>query len=85
MGSICYTWTNSPFTWDNARLSWADFCVVLTPRSGTAFSKNKKWRKRHEEDKIEEDIDGTEEKEEEIFSSEEELSKILKENSLFLY
>ena len=64
MASVCYTWTNSPFSWDNARLSWADFCIiqtVLTSRSGSIFGKNKKWRKRHEEEKIEEDIDETEE------------------------
>lgn len=66
MASVCYTWTNSPFSWDNARLSWADFCIiqtVLTSRSGSIFGKNKKWRKRHEEEKIEEDIDETEEEE----------------------
>lgn len=66
MASVCYTWTNSPFSWDNARLSWADFCIiqtVLTSRSGSIFGKNKKWRKRHEEEKIEEDIDDTEEEE----------------------
>jgi hypothetical protein len=58
MASVCYTWTNSPFSWDNARLSWADFCIiqtVLASRSGSIFGKNKKWRKRHEEEKIEEE------------------------------
>jgi len=79
MASICYTWTNSPFTWDNARLSWADFCVVLASRSGSLYQRDKKWRRRHEDDKPEED---TVEKEEEgFFSFEEELAKILKENS----
>ena len=24
MGSICYTWSNSPFSWANARLAWSD-------------------------------------------------------------
>jgi hypothetical protein len=67
MASICYTWTNSPFSWDNARLSWADFCIiqtVLTSRSGSAFSKKRKWYEHFKpEDKIEEDIDETEEEE----------------------
>ena len=70
MASICYTWTNSPFSWDNARLSWADFCIiqtVLTSRTGSALAKNKAWRKRHELEKIEE---------EENDQSEEEVQKI---------
>jgi hypothetical protein len=71
MASICYTWTNSPFSWDNARLSWADFCIiqtVLTSRTGSALAKNKAWRKRHELEKIEE--------EEENDQLEEEIQKI---------
>ena len=71
MASVCYTWTNSPFSWDNARLSWADFCIiqtVLTSRTGSALAKNKAWRKRHELEKIEE--------EEENDQSEEEIQKI---------
>jgi hypothetical protein len=71
MASICYTWTNSPFSWDSARLSWADFCIiqtVLTSRTGSALAKNKAWRKRHELEKIEE--------EEENDQLEEEIQKI---------
>jgi len=71
MASICYTWTNSPFSWDNARLSWVDFCIiqtVLTSRTGSALAKNKAWRKRHELEKIEE--------EEENDQLEEEIQKI---------
>ena len=71
MASVCYTWTNSPFSWDNARLSWVDFCIiqtVLTSRTGSALAKNKAWRKRHELEKNEE--------EEENDQSEEEIQKI---------
>jgi len=70
MASVCYTWNNSPFSWQNARLSWADFCIVqtvLTSRTGSALAKNKAWRKRHELEKIEE---------EENDQSEEEVQKI---------
>ena len=80
MGSICYTWTNSPFTWDNARLSWSDFCVVLTSKTGSAYANNKKWRRRHEEDRIEKDNVEKEEEKDEIFYSEEQFSKFLKES-----
>lgn len=71
MASVCYTWTNSPFSWDNARLSWADFCIirtVLASRTGSALVKNKAWRKRDELEKNEE--------EEENDQSEEEIQKI---------
>jgi len=71
MASVCYTWNNSPFSWQNARLSWADFCIiqtVLTSRTGSALAKNKTWRKRHELEKIKE--------EEENDQSEEEIQKI---------
>ena len=76
MASVCYTWVNSPFSWYNARLSWADFCIVqtvLTSRTGSALAKNKAWRKRHELEKIEEE---EEEEEEENDQSEEEIQKI---------
>lgn len=64
MASVCYTWVNSPFSWYNARLSWADFCIVqtvLASRTGSALAKNKAWRKRHELEKIEEENDQSEE------------------------
>lgn len=45
MGSICYTWNNSPFSWDNARLAWSDFCVIQTLLTSRrkAFGKKRKW------------------------------------------
>lgn len=45
MASVCYTWVNSPFSWENARLSWSDFCIVqtlLTTRR-KAYAKKRKW------------------------------------------
>ena len=69
MASVCYTWVNSPFSWYNARLSWADFCIiqtVLTSRTGSALAKNKAWRKRHELEKIKEEEEENDQLEEEI-------------------
>jgi len=76
MASVCYTWNNSPFSWDNARLSWADFCIiqtVLTSRRGNSFAKKRKWYEHsYSEDKIKEQ----EIEKEEIEESESEIEKI---------
>jgi len=71
MGSICYTWVNSPFSWANARLAWSDFCVIqtiLTTRR-KAFGKKRKWYDHsYEESKLE--------KEKELKRELEELEKV---------
>jgi hypothetical protein len=58
MASVCYTWINSPFSWENARLAWSDFCIIqtiLTTRR-KAFSKKRKWYDRsYEESKIDQE------------------------------
>lgn len=75
MASICYTWVNSPFSWENARLSWSDFCIVqtlLTTRR-KAYGKRRKWYEHsYTEDKIKEE----EIEKEEIEDSELEIEKV---------
>ncbi len=58
MGSICYTWNNSPFSWVNARLAWNDFCVIQTLLTSKrkAFGKKRKWHDHsYTEDNIKEE------------------------------
>jgi hypothetical protein len=87
MSSVCYTWTNSPFSWANARLAWNDFCVIQTILTSRrkAFGKKRKWYDHsYEESKIEEEKELEEKLEEIEVQKVEDLNEIEKKSIINL-